>query len=155
MRKITVNEGNGVVINVERTCKTLPEYAHPGDSGMDIRANITEPITLKPLERAIVPSGLKLEIPFGYEVQIRPRSGEAAKKGLTVLNTPGTIDSNYRGEVGIIMVNLSNTDAIIEPDERIAQMVVAKVEYVKLNEVEEIVTTTERGNGAYGSTGRF
>lgn len=131
----------------------LPGYAKPGDSGMDLRANIIEPITLGPLERKLIPSGIRLDIPEGYEVQIRPRSGMALKKGLSVLNTPGTVDANFTGEVGIIVVNLSNEPVTIEPSERIAQMVCMKVEHMELEEVPEITKQTERGGGAYGSTG--
>lgn len=131
----------------------LPSYAKPGDSGMDLRANINEAIILDPLERKLIPSGIRLDIPEGYEVQIRPRSGMALKKGLSVLNTPGTIDANYTGEIGIIAVNLSREAVTIEPGERVAQMVCIKVEKIELEEAPEITKETERGAGGYGSTG--
>jgi len=130
----------------------LPQYATAFSAGVDVRADIREAITLKPIARAVVPSGLFLEIPQGYEVQIRPRSGLAAKKGITVLNAPGTIDADYRGEVGIILVNLSDSDVVIEPGERIAQMVLArheKFEWVETDALGE----TDRGEGGFGSTG--
>ncbi len=130
----------------------LPEYETIGSAGVDIRANITETITLKPLERAIVKTGLFLEIPVGYEAQIRPRSGLAAKKGITVLNSPGTIDADYRGELGVILVNLSNEAYVIEDGDRIAQMVIAKHERANWIEVE-VLTETSRGRGGFGSTG--
>src|SRR6056297_258386 len=119
---------------------------------MDLRANLESPITLKPLERAIVPTGLFMELPIGFEAQVRPRSGLAAKKGITVLNAPGTIDADYRGEVGVILVNLSNEDFIIENGERIAQMVIAKHERAEWKTVEEL-SETLRGEGGFGSTG--
>ncbi len=130
----------------------LPQYETLGSAGVDIRANIAESITLKPLERAIVKTGLFLEIPIGYEAQIRPRSGLAAKKGITVLNSPGTIDADYRGELGVILVNLSNEDFVIEDGDRIAQMVIGKHERADWVEVEEL-TETSRGSGGFGSTG--
>ena len=132
----------------------LPEYAHPGDSGMDVRANTSTPVTLGSLERYLFPTGLFLEIPEGYEVQVRPRSGLAAKHGITVLNTPGTIDSNYRGEVKVILVNLSQDPYTIEPGERIAQLVVAKPEKAILESTEVIVNTSRGGTG-FGDSGRF
>ncbi|BDW92449.1 deoxyuridine 5'-triphosphate nucleotidohydrolase [Flagellimonas marinaquae] len=119
---------------------------------MDLRADIDSPITLKPLERAIVPTGLFMELPVGYEAQVRPRSGLAAKKGITVLNAPGTIDADYRGNVGVILVNLSNEDFIVENGERIAQMVIAKHERAEWEEVEAL-SETDRGEGGFGSTG--
>lgn len=131
----------------------LPSYAKPGDSGMDLRANINEAIILGPLERKLIPSGIRLDIPEGYEIQIRPRSGMALKKGLSVLNTPATIDSNFTGEIGIIVVNLSKDAITIEPGERVAQMVCMKVEKIELEEVSEITKETERGDAGYGSTG--
>ena len=130
----------------------LPQYETLGSAGVDIRANIVESITLKPLERAVVKTGLFLEIPIGYEAQIRPRSGLAAKKGITVLNSPGTIDADYRGELGVILVNLSNEDFTIEDGDRIAQMVIGKHERADWIEVEEL-TETSRGSGGFGSTG--
>jgi dUTP pyrophosphatase len=130
----------------------LPHYETEASAGMDLRANIEEPITLKPLERAIIKTGLFMELPKGYEAQVRPRSGLAAKKGITVLNAPGTIDADYRGEVGVILVNLSNTDFTIENGERIAQMVIAKHERAEWEAVEEL-SETLRGAGGFGSTG--
>lgn len=131
----------------------LPEYATEHAAGMDLRANLNEPITLKPLERTLVATGLFMELPIGFEAQIRPRSGLAFKNGLTVLNSPGTIDADYRGEIKVLLVNLSNTDFIINDGERIAQMVIAKHEVAKW----ELVTTLEdsnRGAGGFGSTGK-
>ncbi|TLF46439.1 dUTP diphosphatase [Maribacter aurantiacus] len=130
----------------------LPHYETEASAGMDLRANIAEPITLKPLDRAIIKTGLFIELPIGYEAQVRPRSGLAAKKGITVLNAPGTIDADYRGEVGVILVNLSNTDFTIENGERIAQMVIAKHERAEWEVVEEL-SETLRGAGGFGSTG--
>lgn len=130
----------------------LPHYETLASAGMDLRANIAEPITLKSLERAIVPTGIFIELPVGYEAQVRPRSGLAAKKGITVLNAPGTVDADYRGEVGVILVNLSADDFTIENGERIAQMVIAKherAEWVKVDSLSE----TDRGSGGFGSTG--
>ncbi len=130
----------------------LPAYATTQSAGMDLRANIEEAIELKPLERRLVPTGLYMALPEGYEAQVRPRSGLALKHGITVLNTPGTIDADYRGEVGVVLVNLSNEPFSIEPGERIAQMVIAKYEQVELEEVE-ILDETERGAGGYGHSG--
>ncbi|MEY8781448.1 dUTP diphosphatase [Allomuricauda sp. XS_ASV26] len=130
----------------------LPHYETLASAGMDLRADIDSPITLKPLERAIVPTGLFMELPVGYEAQVRPRSGLAAKKGITVLNAPGTIDADYRGNVGVILVNLSNEDFIVENGERIAQMVIAKHERAEWEEVEAL-SETDRGEGGFGSTG--
>jgi len=130
----------------------LPSYATPLSAGMDIRANIDSPITLQPLERKLVPTGLFLELPQGYEAQIRPRSGLALKKGITVLNTPGTIDADYRGEVGVILINLSQEPFVIEDGERICQMVIAKHEQPTWEEVE-VLGETERGAGGFGHTG--
>ncbi len=131
----------------------LPTYAHSSDSGMDARANIEEPITLRSLERRLIPTGLIFEIPEGYEVQVRPRSGLALKYGISVLNTPGTIDAGYRGEIGIILVNLSKDNYTILPGEKIAQLVLVKVEKANLELVEEFTNTTDRGSDGYGSTG--
>lgn len=131
----------------------LPQYETSGSAGMDLRANTTEAITLAPLERAMIPTGLFIELPVGFEAQIRPRSGLAAKRGLTMLNSPGTIDSDYRGEIKCIVVNLSNEAQIIEPGERIAQMVVARHERVEWQAVEQLLDS-ERGTGGFGSTGR-
>ena len=130
-----------------------PFYATEKSAGMDIKANIETPITLAPLERAMVPTGLYIALPEGTEAQIRPRSGLAAKHGVTVLNTPGTIDADYRGEIKVILVNLSSTEFIINPGERIAQMVVARYEHVEWDSVE-LLDETERGVGGLGSTGR-
>lgn len=129
-----------------------PFYATEKSAGMDIKANIETPITLAPLERAMVPTGLYIALPEGTEAQIRPRSGLAAKHGVTVLNTPGTIDADYRGEIKVILVNLSSTEFIINPGERIAQMVVARYEHVEWDSVE-LLDETERGAGGFGSTG--
>ncbi len=130
----------------------LPHYETLSSAGMDLRANITEPITLKSLERAIVPTGIFIELPVGYEAQVRPRSGLAAKKGITVLNAPGTVDADYRGEVGVILVNLSADDFTIENGGRIAQMVIAKHERAEWTEVDSL-SETDRGAGGFGSTG--
>lgn len=139
------------IINKSR--HQLPEYATAYSAGLDLRANIDQPITLKPLERAMVPTGLYIALPEGYEAQIRPRSGLAAKHGLTVLNSPGTIDADYRGEICVILVNLSNDEFIINDGERICQMVVAahsQVTWVETNTLDE----TERGAGGFGHTGK-
>ncbi|WP_308267645.1 dUTP diphosphatase [Prevotella sp.] len=137
---------------VNRGSQQLPAYATPESAGMDLRANITEPIVLHPLERRIIPTGLYIALPTGYEAQVRPRSGLAFKHGITVLNSPGTIDSDYRGELGILLVNLSNEDFTVEAGERIAQMVIARHEQGEFVEVEEL-DDTERGAGGYGHTG--
>lgn len=129
-----------------------PEYATIYSAGLDLRANIDSSIVLKPLERKLISTGLFLEIPEGYEAQIRPRSGLALKKGLTVLNSPGTIDADYRGEIGVILINLSNEEVLIEDGERICQMVFAKHEQVILNSVD-IIAETQRGAGGFGHTG--
>lgn len=130
----------------------LPNYETLASAGMDLRANLTDSITLKPLERTIVKTGLFIELPIGYEAQVRPRSGLAAKKGITVLNSPGTVDADYRGEIGVILVNLSNDDFVIVNGERIAQLVIAKHERAEWIEVSEL-TETSRGAGGFGSTG--
>lgn len=137
---------------INKSAHALPNYETGASAGMDLRANTETPIVLKPLERAIVPTGLFLELPIGIEAQVRPRSGLAAKKGITVLNAPGTIDADYRGEVGVILVNLSQDDFTIEPGERIAQLVIAKHERAEWEEVE-VLTETARGAGGFGSTG--
>lgn len=129
-----------------------PAYATELSAGMDLKANLTEPVTLRSLERALVPTGLFIALPQGYEAQVRPRSGLAAKHGITVLNTPGTIDADYRGEIKVILVNLSAEEFTIEPGERIAQMVIARHESVEWEEVETLDETT-RGAGGFGSTG--
>ena len=131
----------------------LPFYATEGSSGMDIRANIKEPITLGTLERKLIPSGIKMEIPEGYEIQVRPRSGLALKHGISIVNAPGTVDSDYTGDIGVILINLSKEDYTIQPNERIAQLVLAKVEKAQLEIVTDL-KTTERGAGGYGSTGK-
>jgi dUTP pyrophosphatase len=138
---------------INKSHHPLPEYATPYSAGVDLRANITEPVTLKPLQRTLIPTGLYLELPQGYEAQIRPRSGLAFKHGLTVLNSPGTIDADYRGEIRVILVNLSNDDFVINDGERICQMVIASHEQVLWDEVEAI-NETERGSGGFGHTGK-
>ena len=137
---------------INKSAHALPHYETEASAGMDLRANISEPITLQPLERIIVKTGLFIELPIGYEAQVRPRSGLAAKKGITVLNAPGTVDADYRGEMGVILVNLSNEVFVIENGERIAQLVIAKherAEWIEVNELSE----TDRGTGGFGSTG--
>ncbi|MBU3714994.1 MAG: dUTP diphosphatase [Ferruginibacter sp.] len=144
---------SAVQINIiNRSGNPLPEYATPGSSGMDIRAYLSESITLKSLERKLIPTGLYLEIPEGFEVQIRPRSGLALKQGITCLNTPGTIDSDYRGEIKVLLINLSDQPQTIQNNDRIAQMVLAKTERAELACVNKL-STTERGEGGFGHTG--
>ncbi|BDS14791.1 dUTP diphosphatase [Aureispira anguillae] len=138
---------------INKSKNALPNYATIGSAGMDLRANTNETITLQPLERKVIPTGLYLELPVGYEAQIRPRSGLALKKGLSIPNAPGTIDSDYRGEVGVILINLSSTPIQIEPSERVAQMVIAKYETIEWEEVTALAES-ERGTGGYGSTGK-
>lgn len=137
---------------INRSHHDLPAYETEHSAGMDIRANLDESISLKPLERALVPTGLHFAVPQGYEAQVRPRSGLAAKQGITVLNSPGTVDSDYRGEVKVILINLSDKDVTIEDGDRIAQIVIASHEQPELIEVEEL-TETARGSGGFGSTG--
>lgn len=137
---------------INKSSHKLPHYETLASAGMDLRANLENPITLKPLERAIVPTGIFMELPVGYEAQVRPRSGLAAKKGISVLNAPGTIDADYRGEVGVILVNLSSEAFVVENGERIAQMVLAKHERAEWEEVESL-SETDRGAGGFGSTG--
>ena len=137
---------------INKSKHLTPNYETEGAAGMDLRANIEESITLKPLERAIVKTGLFIALPLGFEAQVRPRSGLAAKKGITVLNAPGTVDADYRGEIGVILVNLSNEDFVINDGERIAQLVIAKHERVTWQEVD-ILDETARGSGGFGSTG--
>lgn len=139
---------------VNKSKHALPEYKTPLSAGMDLRANIEEAVVLRPLERKLVPTGLYIALPEGYEAQIRPRSGLALNEGLGLLNSPGTIDADYRGEIGIIVVNLSNNVIRIEDGERIAQMVINKVEQAELTEVEEL-KETERGTGGFGHTGKI
>lgn len=138
---------------INRSPNPLPKYETEGSAGMDLRANIEAPVTLLPLERSLIPTGLFIELPDSYEAQVRPRSGLAAKRGLTLLNTPGTIDSDYRGEIKCIVVNLSNEAQVIEPGERIAQMVIARYEQVTLLEAD-FLEETVRGAGGFGSTGK-
>lgn len=138
---------------VNKSSFAVPSYATAQSAGMDLKANITEPISLGMLERAMVPTGLFIELPEGYEAQVRPRSGLAAKHGISVANAPGTIDADYRGEIKVILVNLSKDEFVINPGERIAQMVVARHEKVEWEEVEEL-SGSERGEGGFGSTGR-
>lgn len=138
---------------INQSGNELPSYATIGSSGMDIRASIVEPMVLQPFERALVPTGLFVEIPLGYEIQIRPRSGLAIKQGITCLNTPGTIDADYRGEIKVILINLSSEPQTIHPADRIAQMVVQKVEQIQWVQVEEL-NESERGSGGFGSTGK-
>ena len=137
-----INKGN----------QPLPAYATEQSAGMDLRADIEQPVTLKPLERRLIPTGLHIALPRGYEAQVRPRSGLALKHGITVLNTPGTIDADYRGEIGVVLVNLSNEDFVVNPGERVAQMVIAKYEQAVLQTVDTL-DETERGEGGYGHTG--
>lgn len=138
---------------VNKSAWPTPSYATANSAGMDLKADITEPVTLGPLERALIPTGLYIALPEGTEAQVRPRSGLAAKHGISVLNSPGTIDADYRGEVKVILVNLSNEPFVVNPGERIAQMVVARYEQVEWDEVE-VLDDTERGAGGFGSTGR-
>lgn len=137
---------------VNRGRQPLPQYATKQSAGMDLRANIDEPIVLHPMERRLIPTGLFIALPEGYEAQVRPRSGLALKHGLTVLNAPGTIDADYRGEVGVVLINLSQEDFVINSGERIAQMVIARHEQAQFQLVEEL-DETERGAGGYGHTG--
>lgn len=137
---------------VNKSSNPSPAYATSLSAGMDVRANLQEPLTLNPLQRMLIPTGLYIALPEGYECQARPRSGLAVKHGITVLNSPGTIDADYRGELKILLVNLSDTPFVIEPGERIAQLVVAKHEHVEWSEVE-VLDETERGEGGFGSTG--
>ncbi len=141
-------------IHIQNTSSNaLPVYETEGSAGMDLRANLSEDVILKPLERALIPTGLRIELPLGYEAQVRPRSGLAAKHGITVLNTPGTIDADYRGEIKVILVNLSNENFTIKHGERVAQMIIAKHETVTLVAVDELSQTT-RGEGGFGHTGK-
>jgi dUTP pyrophosphatase len=137
---------------VNKSKHQLPKYETESSAGMDLRANISDDILLKPLDRVLVPTGLFIELPHGYEAQIRPRSGLAVKRGITVLNTPGTIDSDYRGEIGIILVNLSNEDFIIKDGERVCQMIISKYESISWTQVE-VLNDSSRGKGGFGHTG--
>jgi len=138
---------------INTSSNQLPEYATAGSSGMDIRANLIDPITLKSLERQLIPTGLFVELPMGYEIQIRPRSGLAIKQGITCLNSPGTIDADYRGEIKVILINLSNEPVTIHHGDRIAQMVLQKVEQAGWMQVD-IINETKRGDGGFGHTGK-
>lgn len=137
---------------INKSHHALPQYSTLQSAGMDIRANLDQPLVLKPMQRCLVPTGLYIALPDGYEAQIRPRSGLALKKGVTVLNTPGTIDADYRGEIGIILINLSQEDFVIEDGERVAQMVIARYEQAVWTEVE-VLDETERGAGGFGHSG--
>lgn len=137
---------------VNKGHQPLPQYATAQSAGMDLRANLDEPVTLRPLERRLIPTGLHIALPAGYEAQVRPRSGLALKRGITVLNSPGTIDADYRGEIGVVLINLSQEDFVVNDGERIAQMVIARYEQASLTEVD-ILDETERGEGGYGHTG--
>jgi dUTP pyrophosphatase len=141
-----------IVKIVNQSSFPLPEYATVHSAGLDLRANITEPIELKPLHRELIPTGLFIELPEGYEAQIRPRSGLAAKHGISIVNTPGTIDPDYRGEIKVILVNLSDASFVLNPGERIAQMVISRFEHITWNQVENLAET-DRGAGGFGHTG--
>ncbi len=137
---------------VNKSKHDLPAYETPASAGMDLRANLDEPVILRPLERKLIPTGLYIELPLGYEAQIRPRSGLAIKKGITLLNTPGTIDSDYRGEIKVILANISNEEFVVNNGERIAQMVIARHEQAEWVQVQELAGSS-RGAGGFGSTG--
>ena len=137
---------------VNKSHHPLPQYATEQSAGMDLRANLETPVTLQPLERRLIPTGLYISLPAGYEAQVRPRSGLALKKGITVLNTPGTIDADYRGEIGVVLINLSQETFVVEDGERIAQMVIARHEQ-GVFETVDVLDETERGAGGYGHTG--
>ena len=138
---------------INRSHHPLPEYATPLSAGLDLRANLSSPVTLRPMGRALIPTGLFVALPPGFEAQVRPRSGLALKKGIGVLNSPGTIDADYRGEIGVILVNLSDEPVVVQDGERIAQMVVARHERVEWTAVDEL-DETERGAGGFGHTGK-
>ncbi|MDR2651014.1 MAG: dUTP diphosphatase [Prevotellaceae bacterium] len=137
---------------VNKSAFGLPQYATSQSAGLDLRANISEAVIMKPLERKLIPTGLFIELPDGYEAQIRPRSGLAIKHGISLVNTPGTIDPDYRGEIGVILINLSNDEFILNPGERIAQMVICKFEKIEWDSVSDL-SLSERGGGGFGSTG--
>ena len=137
---------------INTSSNALPDYATEASAGMDLRANVESPVTLNPLDRTLIKTGLFIELPIGLEAQVRPRSGLALKKGITVLNTPGTIDADYRGEIGVILVNLSNEDFTVENGERVAQLVIARHERAEWEETKEL-SNTIRGEGGFGSTG--
>ena len=139
---------------INRSDNPMPAYATEQSAGMDLRAYLSEPVVVEPMQRRLIPTGLFIELPAGYEAQIRPRSGLALKKGLTVLNTPGTIDADYRGEIGVILINLSMEPVTVEPGERICQMVIARHEHAELVAAEEL-NETERGAGGFGHSGRL
>jgi len=138
---------------VNQSGHALPAYGTPNSAGMDLRAKLDHPVTLKPMERSLIPTGLFMELPEGYEAQIRPRSGLALKKGISIVNSPGTIDADYRGEIGIILINLSDIDFVVNDGERICQMVINKVETISWSEVGSL-EDSERGEGGFGHTGR-
>lgn len=147
-----MSENKVTVKVVNKSNHNLPSYACKGDAGVDLKANLDSPISIKPLERVLIPTGLYIKLPEGYELQIRPRSGNALKKGLTVLNTPGTIDENYIGPIGVILINLSSETQIVNPGDRIAQAVLKKVSTIEWEEVKEL-PKTERGDGGFGHSG--
>lgn len=138
---------------VNHSGHALPGYSTPNSAGMDLRANLDQAVTLKPMQRSLIPTGLFMELPEGYEAQIRPRSGLALKKGISIVNTPGTIDADYRGEIGIILINLSDADFVVNDGERICQMVINKVEMITWSEVNSL-EDSERGDGGFGHTGK-
>jgi dUTP pyrophosphatase len=144
MRKINI---------INKSNNSLPTYATEGSAGMDLRANLDKEIVIKSLERCVIPTGIFIELPIGYEAQIRPRSGLAFNCGVTILNTPGTIDSDYRGEIKIILINLSNQDFLVKHGDRIGQMIISKYETIELNLIDEFEVSTKRGVGGFGSTG--
>ena len=148
-----MKENDITVKVVNKSGNELPQYSTPDSAGMDLRASLSEPVTLAPMQRALIPTGIYIALPKGYECQIRPRSGLALKHGVTVLNSPGTIDADYRGEIKVILVNLSNEPLTIEAGERIAQMIVARYEQIEWEAAEEL-SSTERGAGGFGSTGK-
>jgi dUTP pyrophosphatase len=143
-----------VQITYKRKDYPLPEYATMGSAGMDLRAYLDAPVTIKPFERKLIPTGISIALPVGYEAQIRPRSGLAIKHGITCLNTPGTIDADYRGDIGVELVNLSHDDYVVQPGERIAQMIINKFEKIEFELVNEL-DEAERGEGGYGHTGKY
>lgn len=147
-----MKENDITVKVVNKSGNELPQYSTPDSAGMDLRASLSEPVTLAPMQRALIPTGIYIALPKGYECQIRPRSGLALKHGVTVLNSPGTIDADYRGEIGVLLVNLSNEPFVITEGERIAQMVIARHEQGQFEVVDEL-DQTERGEGGYGHTG--
>lgn len=138
---------------INKSTNALPSYETIASAGMDLRADLERSITLKPMERKLIPTGLSIELPAGYEAQVRPRSGLALKNGITLLNAPGTIDADYRGDIGVILANLSTEDFTIQPGDRIAQMVIAKYEQIQWEQVDDL-SVTERGAGGFGSTGK-